>query len=357
MDNAIKTMNRNLLILILIISFSCSNTMNLPQWKIIKAKGIQNENISLSFLSIINYDSAILLGSSYSDNDLLNKRFDEFNAVGYGTFNGGSNWKEIKIGKGRFSAFTRRGDFLVASVVLENDRMESSTIYSSKDLGKTWESVSKIENFFVRDVFLDNKEDIFFIGKNSGSQHWNLFKYSSTKFQWEKLAEIGTDITGIPAVMNNDIFFICRNKSEYSIKEISLATGQVKNLRLINSFFRPFLLSSNNNDLYITGRIGDSTLIQKYGSNDTTSIELFPPIQDRNQFPVGLHFIKNQSILLVGNKNSLGVTYSIYIKKPEKVQWEKIEVPSSIFAPFAFYNNIIWGYSGNNQIYYLKFNE
>jgi hypothetical protein len=82
-------MIRNSLITILTVLISCSHAIDVGKWKIIKTKGIQEENISFDFMSFLNKDSALLLGSSYTDDNLINKRFEEFDAVVYHSNDGG----------------------------------------------------------------------------------------------------------------------------------------------------------------------------------------------------------------------------------------------------------------------------
>jgi hypothetical protein len=55
--------------------------MNVGNWKNIKAKGIEGDNVSFKFLSFFTRDTAVLLGSTITDADLINKRFYNFDAL------------------------------------------------------------------------------------------------------------------------------------------------------------------------------------------------------------------------------------------------------------------------------------
>jgi phosphoribosyl-AMP cyclohydrolase len=87
---------------IIVVVFSCLNAskMKKQEWEIINANGINEENKVFDFLLFLNKENAVLLGSGYSDEDLLQRKFDEFKTVIYYSTDTGRSWNKRDLGKG-----------------------------------------------------------------------------------------------------------------------------------------------------------------------------------------------------------------------------------------------------------------
>lgn len=346
--------NRYLYIVVALV-LSCSNTskMNESGWSIIRANGLNGENKVFNFLFFQNKMNGIMLGYKYTDEDLLSKKFDNFNATLYCTHDGGNNWVEKGLGRGQFSSYAAKDSFIFISKTitsLDNNKSmnDFSEVYLSKNMGRSWIEYSSFEKFYVRNMFAYSKNEIYILGKHNNESFWTLEKTIDNGLNWNKVGELNNDLD-YPTLFNDYLFYLS-NSSESLLMQKSLISGESKSIKLPNSNFKPYFINVFNNKLYITGVVEKQIYIYEYIlKND--QYEYVTSIDEENKFPAYFYYVNNKLVLFLGERNTIGVTYSIYSKNRSSDIWDKDPIPSSYFKPYTFFENEIWGYSYESKFY------
>jgi hypothetical protein len=328
--------------------------LNKGNWDIIHAKGINGENKSFDFLLFMNSKSALMLGSGYSDDDIINKKFNNINAVLYYSKNGGLDWVENILGKGQFTSYTVKDSlvFIAKTINTANSKdasfSDSAKIYFSKDFGVSWSEISSFNKFFVRDMFSLSEKEMYLIGKRNNESFWTLNKTMDRGLTWNEVGKITNEINS-PVEFNRYLFYLSQKDQKHLMK-ISLSTGKAEYIDLGNNEFAPYFLTVINNELYVTGLLKNRVTIYKLDPAHP-ELQYVSNIAENDKFPIYLHSIKNKLILFIGERNSIGVSYFIYSAQDEQNGWNVNPVPSSYFKPFVFFENEAWGYSYDAKFY------
>lgn len=324
--------------------------MKKSTWVITKTQGIDQRNISLDFLLLLDEKNKILLGTTYTDHDIINRRFDNYAASIFLSSDNGKHWRKTILDRGKFTAFAF-SDSLVYLAVGSNISNETAnfndnaSLYLSSNKGVDWNKVAGFSNFYIRDIFLKNN-DLYLIGTNKNDDFWTLKKSADKGATWQDVSKLSLgDIT--PVVLDNSLWML--NATSQQLTEISLEGGSVKHISLSIEGFRPYFLSQANNGVIVAGVLNDKTVVFKYSNGKFLKVL---QVDETGKYPVHLAINENNATLLLGKRDNIGTTYFIYSKRMDSENWYLEELPVYYFKPYSFSNNQIWGY--NNGLLYSK---
>ncbi|MFT3750883.1 MAG: hypothetical protein QM768_21395 [Agriterribacter sp.] len=343
-------MKINFFILMTIV-FACSNStvVNDYKWEIVKGKGIDPEDKLFYFLSFPQKKYGLMFGSSYSDESLLKKKFTDFNAIYYFSNDGGLTWIEKKLGKGKLSSYATKNNYVFLSKELKGEdvKLDSTLIYYSNNYGETFGQCASFIDFFIRNIFVRSESEMYIIGKQSIVNYWMIKGSLDGGKTWHDIGNLENDLQS-PIMIDRDILYLTKSKNKNLIKKISLISGTLSEVQLPSQISNSYFVASYANNLFIIGSSEKEIFIYKLiGSH---FIE-FSKLPSADKFPVHMEIYHDKIYLILGERNPVGVTYSLYSKGLNLSSWDMAPIPSSNFNPFAFSESAIWGYSLDGQFY------
>lgn len=344
-------MKVNFFLFLITIVFSCSNStvVNDDKWEIVKGKGIDPENKLFYFLSFPQNGYGLMFGSSYSDESLLKKAFASFNAIYYFSNDGGLNWIKKGLGKGKFSSYVAKNNcvFLCKELKGEGVKLDSTVIYYSNNYGETFRECAFFIDFFIRNIFVKSESEMYVIGKQSKVNHWTIKGSFDGGKTWNDIGNLENDLQS-PLIIDHDLLYLTRSNNKNLIKKISLASGTQSEVQLPSQIDNSYFVRSYLNNLFIVGSSeGNISIFKLTGSH---FIE-FSKLPSGDKFPIHIEICHDNIYLILGERNTIGVTYSLYSKGLNLSSWDMTPIPSSNFNPFAFSESAIWGYSLDGQFY------
>ncbi|MCS4305090.1 hypothetical protein [Chryseobacterium sp. BIGb0232] len=240
-----KFLNRIIAICILIVSISMNSCQNnngpKMDWKIIDFNKIPRETkvdtyfdalTRYEFNQIINYNKNIffLLGDDSGENK------KDKNSVIYSSLDYGTTFHKTSLGKGtiREGFFVEKKMFVVLDDTINIDGINkpNSTLFTSKDFGKTWVKIKTFEgedlynvNFYTEKVGIVclSKEKSRYLFTTDGGENWKDFEPDSDQFD---LGYIFKTENKIIFVENNSIVeYDLISKEKKQIKQMKIPEG------------------------------------------------------------------------------------------------------------------------------------
>ncbi|MCO5242020.1 MAG: hypothetical protein M9904_18425 [Chitinophagaceae bacterium] len=344
-------MKINFFLFLIAVVFSCSNStvVNDGKWEIVKGKGIDPANKLFYFLSFPQKGYGLMFGSSYSDESLLKKVFTDFNAIYYFSNDGGLNWVEKGLGKGKFSSYATKNNYVLLCKELKREgvKMDSTVIYYSNNYGGTFRECASFIDFFIRNIFVRSESEMYVIGKQSKVNYWMIKGSFDGGKTWNDIGNLENDLQS-PIIIDHDILYLTRSKNKNLIKKISLISGALSEVQLPSQISNSYFVTSYANNLFVVGSSEGNISIFKLIGNHFIE---FSKLRSVDKFLVHMEIRHNSIYLILGERNSIGVTYSLYSKGLNLSSWDMTPIPSSNFNPFAFSESAIWGYSLDGQFY------
>ncbi|HRQ50301.1 MAG TPA: hypothetical protein PLR74_07195 [Agriterribacter sp.] len=343
-------MKINFLLFLMAVVFSCSNsTVMNSKWEVVKGEGIDPENKLFYFLSFPQKDYGLMFGSSYSDESLLKKAFTNFNAIYYFSNDGGLNWIEKGLGKGKFSSYTTKNNYVFLCKELKGDEVkpDSAVIYFSNNYGETFKECAFFIDFYIRNVFVKSESEMYVIGKQGNVNYWMIKSSFDGGKTWTDIGKLDNDLQS-PIIVDHNILYLTKSNNKNFIKKISLISGTLSEVQLPSQISNSYFVTSYANNLFIMGSSEGNLFIYKLIGNHFIEFSKFLSI---DKFPVHMEIRHDSIYLILGERNSIGVTYSLYSKGLSLSSWDVTSIPSSNFSPFAFSESAIWGYSLDGQFY------
>ncbi|MBI1782549.1 MAG: hypothetical protein HYR66_14480 [Sphingobacteriales bacterium] len=326
--------------------------MNENDWQVIMSTGLEHDNTLFENLTFFNKSKAIMLGSRYSEESIINKKLADFEALLWLTDDGGKSWREANYGKGKFSCYDTRDSVLfLAEVINRQEKNETKTALSkilfSSNYGNTINEQGYLNDFFIRNLFILTNNELILIGKKDEEAFWTLKKSENKGITWKDVDTLPNDLSN-PVLFGKNIFFLSQKKRNYLMK-YSLTDNSLSEYTLPIKEMKIYTINSSEDKLYINCLSENGIKIYHYNV-ETNSFGLIQGINEKDKFPLHLHANGDNLSLIVGQRTTLGVEYFIYQYQVQG-SLKKIQVPSSYFKPFAFNGNEVWGYSYNSKFY------
>ena len=130
----------------------------------------------------------------------------------------------------------------------------------------------------------------------------------------------------------------------------SLKEKKIKHIFFEAKSFIPNFISVIDSSIYIIGKSGKDHI--EIFNIDSSTIKHHASVIVNDLFPISFNLFNNSPILLLGERNSIGVVYYLwYNSKARNNNGEKVEIPTSVFSPFLLWGNTLWGYNINGYFY------
>lgn len=345
-------------VVLILLVLACSNSMIEKGWKIIHSKGIQGDNATFDYLLFDSNISALLFGSEFTDDNLINKNFKDFNAIVYSSKDSGNSWTKKVLGKGEFTSYAEKENnvFIALKKIPAGDQSndsDSTLIYYSDNFGDSWKKICTFEGFYIRNIFCPSEKELYVIGKKESETYWTILLSANGGASWNKIGDLPKDMYS-PIMTNGHLFYLAHRDSS-AINIYSFSDSSVGKINVADQNFKTYLLSLVNGSLYLSGKSGMRTLIYKvqFGNNQLNLVSTL----DEDKFPVGFFVTDKKLFLLLGERNSIGVAYYLYSKEDKARMWKINPIPSPYFKPFCFTGKFIWGYSYDGKFYEMTLTE
>jgi hypothetical protein len=324
-------------------------------WTVLRTKGIDSENVSLDFLYGLGDKDKIMLGTIYSDDDIINRRFSNYKACAYHSSDNGNNWSKVILGNGKFTCIASDGNRILAGLGINvyNETAtfsDSSKIYYSPDKGVSWKPISAFKDFLIKDIFLSDST-VCILGMKRDDNSWSLKKTKDFGTSWQDVARVSMNHTSSLLAADNNLWSL--DEVTNQMIKLSLSSGKVETVSLAENNFKPYLMRQFNNDIFIAGLSGQVATVYKYSNNQLHLVLRLNNLgKDDRYYPIDLFANKNRIVLLLGKRDNIGTAYYLYWNDLTLKEWAMEELPVYHFKPYSFIQGQIWGY--NNGFLYYK---
>jgi hypothetical protein len=353
-------MNTKIYILLIGALMSCelNKNQNAEHWETFESIGLKQNNEEFSKMLFLNEKVGVLAGTNYNDKTILEKKFNEQNAVIYLTGDGGRTWKESILGKGRIVDLTSAHDTLF-SLCNNTDRnfyslIDSSTIYTSINRGQSWNAIHKFP-FYIRDIrFLNSLEGIA-IGRDMKATNvkWQILRTHDGGARWQTVSE-ESDIAENPTVTGKDLIYFSSNNNVESGKvlqrrlvQLSLADNS-KQFSFLPAGFDPILSFLVDGNLWLAGAQGSKTSIISLVKNQVNIIKQF---EEPDQFPKYFYSYGGKSIIVLSRPSSFSTRNTVFSNSDGGKTWIPEQLPIDDYGfPISSYHHTTWIYSGSGRI-------
>ena len=321
-------------------------------WKVIDATGLKKTNEEFNCMIFIHERAGFLFGTNYTDDILLNKKFNEQNAVIYKTDDSGKKWTANSAGKGYFiDALFIEGDLYALSNKPSKDSyayIDSSSLFVSIDTGKNWTSVFTFP-FYVREIKFENSQSgVAITKKQNEKSQWKVLKTNNGGKKWEEVLE--TPSIEDPLFANNMLWYFSKNQiGDYRLNSVNVGSKILNNEKMPYGFEPRKITLDIFNDFWLAGLQDKNTVI--YHRDKMGKYSLVKRFEDQNFYPVYINIIENSFSVVLGEMKLPSVEYRFFRSSDNGKSWlEEPLLIKSYLRPVCFYKDLVWAYSGAGRI-------
>lgn len=314
------------------ISCFCCENIKMENWYSISANGLGGKKFD--FLISLDKRTAVMLGGSIKDDDLINMRFYNNHAIIASTKDGGRNWSSIELGTGKIGPYFQMGNefFIVKSIPKKQravSEVDSSSIYLFNASTSGLRHICTVDKFYIRNVFVKSEREILIIGKENKNQGWLIKRSNDQGASWSDIAVVaGTSFQ----YLNGILYFL--NYDRHLLKMLTLADSKIQDIPLPSVMAGQPILNLVQDRLLLAGETSKAIHIFEYKEKEKRMVFLDELIVPEN-FPLSIHMYKGKLAVLTGERNTIGVLQFLCYKDGEG-KWQIDEVPTSFFSPFCF---------------------
>lgn len=340
-----------------LLSCQLNKEQKMEHWKAFEALGLKKSNEEFSKMLFLNEKVGVLVGTNYDDKTILEKKFNEQNAVIYLTPDGGRTWKESVLGKGRFVDVTSANDtlFSLCNNTANNyySLIDSSIIYTSTNEGQNWVSVHKFP-FYIRDIrFLNSLEGVA-IGRDlkEANVKWRILRTHDGGIKWQTIFT-EDEIAENPIIAGKELIYFSHNNDKANkllqkrLVQINLENNS-KRFLLLPIGFDPVLSFSVDGNLWLVGTQGNKTSIISVVKNQINTVKQF---EEADLFPKYFNFYRGKSIIVMSKLSSFSARNLVFSSIDGGRNWIQERLPIDDYGfPISSYQNTTWIYSGSGRI-------
>jgi hypothetical protein len=348
------------MVAILLGFLSCNLSGN--KFDMIESKGLDDDNLGLKTIMFYNKDTGFIAGSSdkvthnpdFPEKDSNQFAFVNRKALLYKTTDGGNTWTKNDFGEGYFTDIKRIEDIIFAFKTSE-DRSRIF-VYSSNDLGGTWEErVSFPTNvynlFFVNNLFWaicsDGKTgSLIYISRDSGKS-------------WTKSVAPLSLYDAI--VKEKKVFYLSSNiKDDYRknlLVEYNMSDSTNKIIELPKEF-DCYFLTNYNNEIKLSGLKDGHLAVYSLDKDNQVKYE-YSYLKESTYFPQGYYNNKGEEWIIAGKRGDADVSNKILKTRDNGKSWEVISFEKEKYIkPFYFLNDNdkvkAWFYAGSGKFQVME---
>lgn len=328
-----------------VIILSCSFISNQKSlgWSTQKTNGVDGENVSLDFLLLLSRHNMLMLGTKYSDNDILNKKFSNYDVCLYRSVDDGKNWNKVVLGKGKFTSYAFEDNEILAAIgmnILDETAIfdDSSKICYSSDAGINWKVISVFKDFFTRNIYISSDSTFYILGSSKDANSWDLKKTSDLGANWMQVKTIPFSYSS-PVIFGETLWAV--NSATKQLIKVPLRDERIENINLPAGDFMPYFISAAPQGVFVSGLSNHIPVVYKFVDNKFQKVF---EIGDKDMYPLDISISDDRILLLLGRRDNIGTSYVLYWKSISGQDWVKEEVPVYYFKPYSFFDNGILGY-------------
>lgn len=343
-----------IILFLLFISCGANQKKQMGKWKSIKGTGLKEVNEHFNKMLFTTDETGFLFGNNCTDDIILNNRFDEFNAVGYKTKDGGLNWSEKQICKGNIEDACSIHDTVYAlSTRPSKDyvgKTDTSHIFVSYDKGESWikKFTLTYPNVIYEIKFMNSNIGIAITGnKEAKNQNVTVLITYDGGAKWDKFVELPNLIS--PLLYNDSLWYLSEDQGRYSLTKENIHDKKF-NIETLPIGFKPEKLEfGSEGDFWLVGKQDDKLVL--YRRDEKGNYFNVKEFDDKHFFYSYVNVYKNHVTLIAGKIVSSIVVYKVFLSYDYGKTWSEEEPPISTYVkPVAFFQDKLWIYSGAGRI-------
>jgi hypothetical protein len=355
-------MKINLVVILSVLIVACmpNPVKKMPLWRNYQGRGLKSADEEFSKFIFLDESNILLLGTSDTYESTIGKQFDQQQAVVYKSSDSAQSWAERIIGKGRIED----GLYVDGIVYVLCNRsargiygkITSSTIFTSKDKGSTWDTVMTFP-FFIRNiVFSDSLHGIVVCEDTTRHSTWNVLETIDGGKKWKSIFK-ENEISSFSS-SSNSIYYLTSRKEMHMVKKVvvhfTLPFSSISVDTLSRSFEYRLSGIDDKGTLWLTGVDFDSNSIV-ITKNDQTGVLRTNVPETKGFFPFSMNIYRGTISIVAGKISGGMVSYKFYQTRDQGDHWD-VEIPpiSSYLKPIGYYHGSLWAYSGAGRMQYRK---
>ncbi len=331
----------------------------------IKANGLEKENLMLTSLFFLNDSIGLATGTSnvvsnlHIDKNDSSKKFDvNQNTFLFKTVDGGKTWKSKNVGDGTFFYMTYEGKGVYALKYTE-DYKNVITYYSS-DSGSTWVIRPDFPNGIYQIVNYNNS--FFSVGRDSKGYSF-ISKSTNNGLTWKRLSfnyKLFHKIT----FYQDKIYCLSNSISEQyfpdRLRIFDLNTNSTETI-IIPIDFECEFLAINDERIKLIGKKENCPAIYELMGNN--NIKLVNLASNNKISSIDGYFQSENCDIMLVSKTTKPITESwLLYSANSNNKWERINFIKDYYVtPFSFFGNHKnikgWFYSGSSHFQILNVNN
>jgi hypothetical protein len=326
-------MNFNILFFLLGLFTSCK--LDNHKFTVIESQGLNAENLGLRDLAFYSNKVGFIVGNSDLVEHNTNEQSDTFafvksKALLYKTEDGGSTWTERTFGEGSLNGVVIFGRKIF--VIKTSDEDYSSTVYISSDLGNSWKKDFSFPKV-VSDILTVN--DKFYIVAKDHDDVFRIFERNTDTW-----SPIQLPFTIYSVVLNNGLLYFLssadpKTYSKNLLVEYDFRKKTTRTFNLPKDYDGYFLSPANKNICVVGLKSNHIVGFELFNSEYIKTTFVYN--DETGLFPQGYYVRDNKSWIVVGKRESYGVSNKILESTNSGKDWETIDfVDNKTVKPFFF---------------------
>lgn len=317
----------------LLLSCFPNSYKQMSEWESFLGKGLKKSNEEFSRFLFLDDRNALLIGTNYTDEILLQKKFDQQNAVVYRSGDSAKSWSEIVVGNGRLRDLIYVDNVIFTlSNQMKDDNEEISTIYFSRDKGLSWDFLTSFP-FMVRDlVFVDSLNGLIVCKDIASDKSWTILQTNNGGRSWSKILE-DDEIKSIVGFRKSVYYLTTLDNGSEAIVEFDIPFNLKRTLNLPLGYEYRIANNDDAGKLWLS-RINKKTkMISIVSMNERGDLSGIEVQSAKGYFPVFMNVKGERFSIIAGKTGGGSVDYKFFQTINGGQDWIS-EVPPIVLTPY-----------------------
>jgi hypothetical protein len=336
-------MKARLIIMATILFNMLSCKMGSNKFDIIESKGLDVDNLRLNAMMFYNKDTGFIVGSSDTvthNPDFPKKDSNQFafvkrTALLFKTTDGCRTWTKKDFGEGYLNNILLIKDVVFA--FKQSDDYSHIFVYSSHDLGRTWDDSVSFPKGIYNLVSVGN--ELCAIGTDSSKRVTYFYRFDDGGRSWSSGYISYYYPFDNPIEYNDKILYLTKNKQgayfpdKLVVHDVKANTDSVIELpKELNCYF----LTNCNGEIRLTGLRDGLVAVYSLQKGNRVKYE-YSCLKEPSYFPQGYYNNKNEEWIVVGKKGDADMSNEILKTTDNGRSWEVISfIKDKYIKPFYF---------------------
>lgn len=329
---------------------------------IIDSKGLDTGNLSLKTILFCNEDTGFIAGSldkvtQNADQSSNQFAFVDRLALMYRTTDEGRTWEKKEFGRGYFTKIIEIEDVIFA--FKKSDDYSHDFIYSSRDLGATWNEVFS----FPAGTYdlLSTADYLCAVAADSAGKETYLFFSGDGGGSWSEAYRLDSSPFASPIKYGDKILFLINSgQGDYFPNGLVVydPRSNMNELTMLPSGFSCYFLTNYNGEIELTGLKDGHISVYSFRGKGLISYE-YSCRNSGHLFPQGYYCNNGKAWFIAGKRSESDVSNVILKTEDRGKGWKVIRFEKEKYIkPFCFLENKgrvkAWFYSGSGMFQMLE---